>query len=377
MNIAIWGAGKFGQYIFSQLEADKDTNVVCFIDSNAGGGYMVKGVDVVTPDVYMERYAAKTEAVLVAFFGGMRLLEQLQGLGIQRFGFIRQRVYACQLPLQHIELGDKNIIWNNDNDVFTKTFMSTLETNVVDYCNLNCKGCSHFSNLFPKGSEIPFEIFERDIKQLSTKVFISQFNLLGGEVLLSGSLTDYISCLKKYMPKTQVELVSNGLLIPYQKEEVLECIRDNDVTVSITEYPPTTTVLQKIEDRLQKYQIPYSVRSLVKTFGKNIDISGGNIPGIAMMNCRESKCQFLRDGKLYKCPFAALGNYFFEHYEIPIRLNEGIDIYDNALDWKEEIRRLCNEPIETCRYCGMEERFAWGRSDSPAKEEWLLEELQQ
>lgn len=320
---------------------------------------------------YMEKYAINTELVLIAFAGSITILDQLIRLGIKRFGFISRRVYTFRLPLCNDLDKDTNIIYNDD-ELLKKVCMDTLETNVVDYCNLNCKGCSHFSNLFSKESQILFETFEKDIKRLAEKVSVLQFNLLGGEALLSDKLVDYISCLKKYMPKTTIELVSNGLLIPYQKKEVLECIRDNNVAVSITEYPPTTAVLQKIKDSLQKYQILYDVRPLVKTFGKNIDISGENDPYVAIGNCRESKCQFLREGKLYKCPFAALGNYFFDHYEIPICLHEGIDIYDNTLDWKREIEKICTEPIEACRYCGKEERFSWKRSDYPLKEEWLI-----
>lgn len=374
MNVAIWGAGKVGQYVFSQLRANDKVQVICFIDNNIQKSMeneCVGGLPVVSPAVFTEKYAINTELVLIAFNGSINILEQVKGMKIKRFGFVSERVYSYKLRLSDNLEQDTNIIYNND-ELLKKVCMNTLETNVVDYCNLNCKGCSHFSNLFSKGSMIPYETFEKDIKCLSSKVFILQFFLLGGEALLNDKLIDYVSCLKKYMPGTKIEIVSNGLLIPLQKKEVFECMRDNDVTVSITEYPPTTAALQKIEDSLQKYQILYEIRPLVKTFGKNIDISGKNNRFAAMQNCRESKCQFLRNGKIYKCPFAALGNYFFEYYNIPITFQEGIDIYDSTLDWKEEIRKLCSEPVEACRYCGSEERFSWERSDNPIKEDWLI-----
>lgn len=373
LNIAIWGIGKFGQYVYSQLKVNEDVQVTCFIDNSVQEDTedVFEGIPVVSPVIYIEKYSIHTDFVLVAFVGSISIVDQLKGLGIKRFGLIDRRVYTFRMTLRNDLEHDPNIIWN-DEELLKKACMDTLETNVVDYCNMNCKGCSHFSNLFPRGSGIPFETFERDIKQLSTKVFISQFNLLGGEVFLSGRLVDYITVLKKYMPKTKIELVSNGLPIVNQEKEILEFIRDNEVAVSITEYPPTSKVLSKIKDTLEKYQILYNVRPLVKTFGKNIDISGRNDPNVAMLNCRESKCQFLRDGKLYKCPFAALGNYFFQYYKIPIYFQEGIDIFNCTLDWKEEITKLCNEPIEACKYCGKEERFLWERSDFPIKEEWLI-----
>lgn len=371
MNIAIWGAGKFGQYVCSQLQ--NKAQVICFIDNKADESdeNKIGGIPIVGPSNFIDHYADHTEIVLIAFLGSFTILEQIKHLGIKRFGFIHRRAYIHKMPLQKSLEQDQNILWNDD-EVLDKVCMDIVETNVVDFCNMNCKGCSHFSNLFSKGSKIPFEIFERDIKQLSAHVFIWQFNLLGGEVLLSDRLLDYIACLKREMPKTRIELVSNGLLVPHVKKEVLEYIRDNEVSISITEYPPTTVILQEIKDRLDQYQIVYEIRPLVKTFGKNIDILGENDAAMAMQNCRESKCQFLRDGKLYKCPFAALGNFFFQHYGLPISLNEGLDIYDSTLNWKEEIGKLCNDPTEACRYCGAEERFPWERSDNPSKEEWLI-----
>lgn len=373
MNIAIWGAGKFGQYVYSQLEKVDKVRIICFIDTsvNKGEQKTFQKLDIVNPLDYMENYATKTDAVLVAFSESITILNQLQNLGIKRYGFIYKRVLTYHLPFNHILENDINIIWN-DAEELKKVCMNTLETNVVDYCNLNCKGCSHFSNLFPKGSQVPFQTFEQDIKQLSTKIFISQFNLLGGEVFLTDKLSDYIECLKKYMPKTKIELISNGMLIPYLKKELLEYIKENKVMINITEYPQVNKIAQRIKDTLEQYQISYSFRPLVKTFGKNIDIAGGNEPAVAMLSCRESKCQFLREGRLYKCPFSVLGNYFFEHYKLPIYFHEGIDIYDKTLDWKEEIRKLCNEPIDACRFCGSEERFPWERSDNPNKKEWLI-----
>lgn len=67
---------------------------------------------------------------------------------------------------------------------------------------------------------------------------------------------------------------------------------------------------------------------------------------------------FERDGKIYKCPFSALGNYFFDKYDIPLHFEEGIDIYSENVEWGSLSGSMRDEPIELCRYCGTEERFA-------------------
>lgn len=59
-----------------------------------------------------------------------------------------------------------------------------LEVHLADHCNLNCKGCSHFSNLVSSAKFADFNQFRKDILQL-THYFsqIHTFFLLGGENL--------------------------------------------------------------------------------------------------------------------------------------------------------------------------------------------------
>jgi molybdenum cofactor biosynthesis enzyme MoaA len=60
-----------------------------------------------------------------------------------------------------------------------------VETHLVDHCNLNCKGCSHFASLVPGEVFTDIEIFKRDIARLS-QIFIDvyEIRLMGGEPLL-------------------------------------------------------------------------------------------------------------------------------------------------------------------------------------------------
>jgi len=286
-------------------------------------------------------------------------------------GVVHPRVYTKHLDLGKNIFRDNNIIWNRD-DKFNRPWLETLETNVVDFCNLNCKGCSHFSNIFPRNYKIPYESFERDVKQIAGNVFIEQFNLLGGEVFLCDNLADYIECIAGNMPETKIELISNGLLIPQVKEDLWNIIQKYDVAVSISGYAPSLKMRDKIAKILEEKGIHYNFRPNVESFGKNIDLSGKNNPWVSQTKCRESKCQFLRNGKIYKCPFSALGNYYFDHYSINIHFEEGFDIYDANADWKAFTKNVRKHPIEQCRYCGEEKRFAWGISNKPKKEEWLI-----
>lgn len=92
-------------------------------------------------------------------------------------------------------------------------YITYLETNIIDSCNLNCKGCSHFASLFTDDDFYDAETFESDVKAISEKFDVIRFRLLGGEPFKKDNLLDYVRVAKKYFPKTHVHLVTNGLLI--------------------------------------------------------------------------------------------------------------------------------------------------------------------
>lgn len=369
MNIAIWGAGGFGKYIIEKLRYNDEIHINCMIDNHVKGS--IEEINVVSPTEYLAEYNARTDCVLVAFLGGISIKNQLREMGIVKWGVVNDYVYLKNLMLNDDLTADRYIIWNTDKEM-DLPLMEYIETNVVDDCNLNCKGCSHFSNMFERGMQIPYEKFERDIRFLSEKIYVRRLNLLGGEVFLNTRILDYVSCLRQYMPKTYVVLVTNGLLVPKLDAKVLAGLADDQVEISISEYPPTSKMKGQIKETLEQYHIRYEFRKSVKTFGKNIDLRGINDPQKAQAECRERTCQFLRDGKIYKCPFSALGNYFFDRYDIPLHFEEGIDIYSEDVNWENLSVNLREVPIELCRYCGVEERFDWEVSMHPQKEEWLV-----
>lgn len=374
MNIAIWGCGKFGKYIFEQLKNKQGYKVIAWVDSNPNkykGGGKIENLPVISNQEVKERMQIDIDIVLVAFVDSLELLREMSYEKSYRYGFIKERVLHAFLQLSDNLLEDRNIIWNNS-EFIDKPILPTLETNIVDYCNLNCKSCSHFSNLFNNGDKVPFETFCRDLEQLSQKVFIGQFNMLGGEALLDDKIIEYIVFSRKMLPYTDITLVTNGVLLPKQTDDFFRCCIENDILISISGYRPTLQMKDKIQNILEKSNVIYGLRDDVIEFGKNIDLSGRADKNVAMQRCRQSKCHFFRNGKLYKCPFEALGNKFFQYYEIDVCLEGGIDIYDGNINWERVVSQICENPVDACRYCGVEEKVEWSVGNSPQVEDWIV-----
>lgn len=372
MNIAIRGTGKFGKYIASQIKSNKNYTLAFFIDSNVDSwGKKVEGVSIISPDDLQKKYWNDVDIVLIAYMNSIDSFERIVISKSIKYGFIRNRVYEAQLQLKEDLMQDINIVWC-DALYLNKPILRSLETNIVDDCNLNCRGCSHFSNLFEHGARVPYEVFCKDLKQVADKAYVHQLNLLGGEAILNERIVEYMDYARKLLPYSEIELISNGLLIPKQTEEFFECCKKNDITISISGYKPTLRIKDKIRNILEKHHIVYIFREDVNEFGKNIDIDGKADRYEAVKKCRENKCHFLREGKIYKCPFEALGNVFFEHFGLNIRFDGGTNIYDDKLDWRKFIDKLYNEPIDACRYCGNEVKIEWGVTSNPILEDWTI-----
>lgn len=371
MNILIWGTGKFALYILKQIRQRENVVVKHFIDSNCEKwGEKIDGISVVSPD-NIRNYCSENEVILIAFTNGIDIFDRITICNTYKVGFIRNRVFEAQLSLAEDILKDSNILWS-DADYLNKPMLYSLETNLEDGCNLNCRGCSHFSSLFHKGEKVPFETFCKDLKKISENVFIYRFNMLGGEALLNERIVEYIEYVVKLMPHTDIELVTNGLLIPKQSKEFFECCRKNNVTIAISGYKPTMAMKDDITRVLDENGVVYVFRRVVEDFGKNIDLSGKNDRQTAVKRCRENRCHFMRQGKIYKCPFEALGNKFFSHFNVDARIEGGIDIYQEKLDWQQVVSILHNDPVDACKYCGVEERIEWRVANNPVIEDWII-----
>lgn len=160
---------------------------------------------------------------LVNFFEFRRLIEsgKIDGLiivEIPHIPFVIEVVKLCKLynipnvgVMDPLFLSYINEIRYLNSD---KAFIPQLEANIIDSCNLNCKGCAHYSNLFDDSEIYPLNEYERDIKQIARNADILNFYILGGEPLKLKNLDEYLRITKRFLPNTNLRLITNGLLVP-------------------------------------------------------------------------------------------------------------------------------------------------------------------
>lgn len=246
-----------------------------------------------------------------------------------------------------------------------------LEVHLADHCNLNCKGCCHFSPLAEE-SFLSLEKFESDIKKLNELIYgkLKRLIFLGGEPLLNENIIKFFVVANKYFPKTDIQVLTNGILLSKMSDEFWKVCRKLNIQIDMTMYPIKFDY-EKVIEKIQKEQVRFYIYDNGIVQGKQFDkycfdekaSQDGNLNFYE--NCVMAKdCAFFVDGKIYPCQLAynikILNNYFglnFKQVE-----QDYIDIY--KVKDENEIYDFLTRPIPFCRYCDFSkhEKVKWEKS---------------
>lgn len=234
-----------------------------------------------------------------------------------------------------------------------------VEMHISDYCNLNCKGCTHYSALFERKLPIYDEQIKDVIKLKSKCSHIIRFYILGGEPFLNTDIEKYLIGIKKELPTTDLWIVTNGLLLLSIPENILKKISELGIIVSISEYKPTHDIIDKIKKRLEKYDVSYDIREYEKKTKFLIPLSltcNSKYENV----CISDGCVNIWNGEIAKCPslmyIDKLNDYF--GVEFP---NQGIMDLENSPNGIELIKKL-EEKVPLCKHC-VDKKIEWQQCD--------------
>lgn len=382
MKIAIYGAGKCGEYIISELKNSKQGKVSCslFIDNNpAYAGKQKLDTPIVSLEDFLNTYRQEVDGVLVAASNQFMMQEMTLSLLNENYDSIYltyPKTLEAVLP-----------VLNKDGDFVSyikpyaecKPVLPYLEYHVSDYCNLKCKGCRHFSNMVSDKIYPKIEDFRDSLMELSKRFKnIVRIRLMGGEPFTNPNLCDFIYAAKRFFPYADIRIVTNGLLLPQiDKNKMGGAFRECNVGIDLSQYPPTREMLEKIIEFTEENNIDILISKKIQKFIRRMDSHVNDDYKAAFENCGSNQCHFLRDKRLYLCGIVKL---LYENKEF-----FGLDISeqfvnDNSIDlvhgnedgW--EILRKISFPSEACKYCSTDfDEFDWCISgDNINKEDWLI-----
>ena len=256
-----------------------------------------------------------------------------------------------------------------------------IECDIVDHCNLNCRGCGHASNIVPKGL-LDVDVFKRDFERLAELYSnIEKIRLLGGEPLLHPMLTDFLDIARKVFPKATLCVATNGLLIPRMGEKVFAAMRDCHARFDITCYLPTFKAWRAIQKTLRDAHVGAQLSAPAVSFFKWFGWEHRN-PKAVFADCGLD-CTTICQGRISKCGLGAAYKRIAKKFGLKEENECGlIDIYEDGLDGWEVNERL-KKPFAFCGYCrsvhNWQEKmlldesscFAWTCDGAPELGDWF------
>ena len=249
-----------------------------------------------------------------------------------------------------------------------------LELSIVDHCNLNCKGCTHFCPIAPEHF-MPVSEVEEALSHLSSidnEMFESIY-LLGGEPLLHANITTICHLTRQYFPKATIKILTNGLKVANLDDRFWETCRQSRIIISATIYPVNLDYA-KIEtichDNGVKYEVfhqPKNGRFFTKH--KIDDINPGN-KHLNFLRCHQIGCLTLRDGKIYPCATSAYANLINDQFGRNFEHQPADYIAVPDIKKTSQLQRLKLRPTPFCRYCTALEATE-GEQSRRQPDEWL------
>jgi MoaA/NifB/PqqE/SkfB family radical SAM enzyme len=232
--------------------------------------------------------------------------------------------------------------------------LGVIEFHLAEHCNLNCAGCDHFSPLAQE-EYADLGIVEKDMARLASLTHgnIKEIRLIGGEPLLHKNVVSFFPLVRRYFPKSRILLFTNGILLTKQADVFWESCRNNKIVLFVTRYPININT-EAIEAKCKKYGIdflhPPGIRD-DEMYRCVLSLEGKGDVKTNWKYCMHNVWTFLRNGRIYPCPFYANIHHFNRHFKtnLPLTDKDSIDIHQ--VKNLKEILRFLAKPIPACRYC--------------------------
>jgi organic radical activating enzyme len=237
-----------------------------------------------------------------------------------------------------------------------KLWVSSLETPVVQHCNLRCAVCNAASPQLPEAFVSPDRLKD-DLEKLSQHVRVGEFRILGGEPLLHPNLCDIIAVVRRSKISSSICLVTNGILI-HKLDPVIWQSLDR---LWVSFYPGVRTGLPRAEisKRCNEYGVKFA--SVIKEYFQEkllTDYNGDEkLVHKIFQTCNQAwrwRCYTILNGYFFRCTTApstkirlAMAGRNYPGYHI-----DGLDIQDQRnLRRRLKDYAFSKEPLEACHYC--------------------------
>ncbi len=371
-RFAIWGTGAVGEKVYHLLEKQSEVQVVCFADRDSRKQKEKFGLRVLSPEKLVDLAENKeVDAVVLAFQNVyfkessalFRYCQNLEGYVVPRY---------VQTFFDTYDTMEACLVKTD----FSKPRIKQFDVNLVDHCNMKCKGCLRLSNLVDKPFYADFKRMIKDWERMKELFWgVERLKLMGGEPMLSPDLCAYIKEARRIFPDADIMVTTNALLINENCKELFQTMKENYVFFDVSLYVPMEGQIDKVEAILQKEGVWYFINHTKGNFYKVMSASPDYDIDEAYEKCTAKNCHHLREGKLSVCSRPQYAHIMNERYGTQIPTQDGgWDIYSLDMDaWALDAK--LSRGFEACKYCSPPVEFKWARADEKTAkmDDWFVE----
>lgn len=230
-----------------------------------------------------------------------------------------------------------------------------IEFVLTDYCNLNCKGCTHYSPVAPKEFE-SLASLERDMSHLSAICDgkLHSVYLIGGEPLLYPQLEEAMKLTEKYFPNCLHHLFTNGLKLPLMPPTFWSTARECNFIIALTRYPVKfdyDAVARLCRENGVAVEV-FGDRSQSQSFFRfALDPNKKQPKRYRHFACYNRGCISIIDGKMFPCPMSACVNHLNNRFGTNFIHQQGDYLVVSDIKSISQIKRLRDKSVPFCGYC--------------------------
>jgi hypothetical protein len=209
----------------------------------------------------------------------------------------------------------------------TKPYLPFLETMITQVCNLSCKGCTNYSDIFHTGY-VSWLHGEQTLVAWLEKINIEEFGIIGGEPLINPEWRQWVAGIRRLLPAARLRFTTNGLLL-HKHSDIVDFFESlGNITFKITVHTVDKNLQQQLEKivasrhwlpvtefGINRWAGPNGLRlqinrpeKFIKTYRNSYEnmMPWLSDPGQAFDNCCQKTCPLLYNGRIYKCSTAGL-----------------------------------------------------------------------
>jgi organic radical activating enzyme len=264
---------------------------------------------------------------------------------------------------------------------------------ITNVCNLTCENCATYNNYALKG-HYKYEDSAKMLEQWSELLNIKYIHIMGGEPFSNPDLPNWTRNIRRLWPNNTIRITTNGTMLMQHINFIKECMLQN-IIIEIAVHDPsmweeiennvlailentTYTVFDDINTDCKRGELEnyYSfVKHFVNEQGRDlftIEQAYEFMPSsidriedsviymrrsdqeIAHNNCPISDCNYIINGRLYKCKTTAMSDILHRNFKVNAECQDILNASKSALPSDDHVVTFLqelNQSIEQCKLC--------------------------